>query len=75
MKIEFSRHSRRRIKLYGIPESLIRRLLSNADLQGGENETIRKVAEFKYPLKIISAVEKDTATVITAYPLKKRRKK
>jgi len=75
MKIEISRHARRRMKLYAIPESMIRRILSNANLQDGEHEIVRAVAGLNYPLKIISVVKKDTATVITTYPLKKRRKK
>ncbi|MCX6338644.1 MAG: DUF4258 domain-containing protein [Candidatus Aureabacteria bacterium] len=75
MKIKFSRHAQKRSKLYAISESIIKRLLSNMDLKEGEHEIIREVAGFKYPLKIIVVVEKDSATVITTYPLKKRRKK
>jgi len=75
MKIKFSRHAQRRTKLYSISESIIKRLLSNMDLKDGEHEILREAAGFKYPLKIIVVVEKDSATVITTYPLKKRRKK
>jgi len=36
---------------------------------------IIKDTGFKFPLKIVISVEELTATVITAYPLKKGRKK
>jgi hypothetical protein len=48
-----------------------REIINNTDIQEGEQEIIMKVAGFKYPLKIVLAVENDIATVITNYPLKK----
>ena len=75
MKIKSSRHAKRRAKLYKIPESVISDILATTDLQQGEHEIIRDVADFQYPLKIVVFVAGDTATVITNYPLKKGRKK
>jgi hypothetical protein len=75
MKIEFSRHAKRRAKLYRIPESIITNILENSDLSQGENEIIRNIEGFRYPLKIVVDVESDIITVITNYPLKKRRQK
>lgn len=75
MKIKFSRHAKRRAMLYDISESVILRILENKDLsRQGINEIIENVEGFKYPLKIIVAVENDIITIVTAYPLKKGRK-
>ena len=75
MEIKFSRHAKRRAKLYRIPESIITNILENSDLSQGENEIIRNIEGFRYPLKIVVDVESDMITVITNYPLKKRRQK
>ena len=74
MGIFFSRHAKRRAKLYGISEALVSEILTKMNLQPGENEIIKNIGH-KYPLKIVVSVEKDIATVITNYPLKKGRKK
>ncbi len=75
MEIRFSRHAKRRAKLYGISEATVIDILTNMNLHRGEHEIIKDVARLKYPLKIAVSVEKDLITVITNYPLKKRRKK
>ena len=75
MEIKFSRHAKRRAKLYGISETKVTAILTNMNLHQGEHEFIKDVAGFKYPLKIAVSVEKDLITVVTNYPLKKRRKK
>ena len=75
MEIKFSRHAKRRAKLYNIPESTILDLLTSIKLHNGKHEISRTIVGFQYPLKIIISVEGDTVTVITSYPLKKRRKK
>ncbi|MEW6668395.1 MAG: hypothetical protein AB1512_24550 [Thermodesulfobacteriota bacterium] len=75
MSIEFSRHAKRRARLYGIPESVILDILAEMDLPQGEHEILRDVAGFRYPLKIVVSVEGGMATVVTNYPLKKGRKK
>lgn len=75
MDIIFSRHAKRRAKLFGIPEPTVKAILGNMNLRRGEHEIIKKVAGWEYPLKIVISVEKDVITVITNYPLRKGRKK
>jgi hypothetical protein len=71
MLIKFSRHAKRRGKLYKISENIIREILSDADFPDGEHEIVKQVTGFKYPIKTIVAVEGSTITVVTNYPLKK----
>ena len=73
-EIKFSRHARRRADLYGIPQSIILTILEGKLLPVGTHEIIENVEGFKYPLKVVVAVENDVTTVITNYPLKKGRK-
>ena len=73
MIIHFSRHARRRAKLYNISESNIYEILRNLDLQDGEHDLTIDVPGFKYPVKIVVSVERNIITVITNYPLKKGR--
>lgn len=73
MIVKFSRHAKRRAKLYNIPESTVEKILTDLDLSDGEHELIRDVPGFKYPIKIVVAVESKIMTVITNYPLKKGR--
>lgn len=73
MLVKFSRHAKRRVKLYSILESTIENILVNMDLNQGEHEVIKNVSGFRYPIKIVVAVEGDIITVITNYPLKKGR--
>jgi len=75
MNIRFSRHAKRRAKLYGIAESSVTTILANMNLLQGEHEIIKNVPDISYPLKIVVSVEKETVTVITNYPLKKGRKR
>jgi len=74
VEIKFSRHAKRRAKLYKIPESTVLRILEGKDFNQGNQEIIENVEGFKYPLKIVIAVENDIITVETNYPLKKGRK-
>lgn len=73
MEVKFSRHAKRRAKLYEIPESTIEEILADSKLNDGEHELIRNIAGFKYPIKIVVSVENHIITVITNYPLKKGR--
>ena len=75
MRIKFSRHAKRRAKLYKIPETMVEKILEGLGLTDGAHEIIRNVSGFKYPIKIVFAVENDIMTVITNYPLKKGRGK
>ncbi len=75
MEIKFSRHAKRRAKLYEISETTITAILTNMNLHQGEHEIIKHVSGFNYSLKIVVSVEEKLMTVITTYPLKKGRKK
>ena len=75
MKIKFSRHAKRRGKLYNISEETVEKILEEKELIQGNQEIIEDVQGFKYPLKIVASVEGDLVTVITNYPLKRGRKK
>jgi len=75
MIVKFSRHAKRRAKLYDIPNSVVENILRNFNLENGEHEIVREVSGFKYPIKIVVAVERNIITVITNYPLKKGIKK
>jgi hypothetical protein len=73
--IKFSRHAKRRAKLYKIPENAIRKVLEATDLDAGEYELVKDISGFKFPIKIVVVVEEEIATVVTNYPLKKERRK
>jgi len=71
LKVYFSRHAKRRSKLYNIPEETIREILLNKGLQQGRQEFVEVVNGFYYPIKIVVKVEDELVTVITNYPFKK----
>ncbi|HDZ01704.1 MAG TPA: hypothetical protein ENH52_09635 [Nitrospirae bacterium] len=75
MKIKFSRHAKRRAKLYKIPGFVISEILENMEFSHGRNEIIKKAAGFKFPLKIIVDMKNDILTVVTTYPLRKGKEK
>jgi len=72
MEVRFSRHAKRRGKLYKIPEKTIKEILEKKKLVQGNQEIVECVQGFKYPLKIVVSVEDDIVTVITNYPVKKK---
>ncbi len=53
MEIKFSRHAKRRAKLYGISETIITDILMKMNLHQGGHTIIEQVSEFNYPLKIV----------------------
>jgi hypothetical protein len=57
-----------------IPEATNTEILEKKELSAGRYEIIEDVETFKYPLKIVVAVENDIITVVSSYPLKKGRK-
>ena len=69
--IKFSRHAKRRMRLYKINAGVVMDILHKSDLTEGRHELVQAVDGMQYPLKIIISVEDDIATVITCYPLKK----
>ncbi len=76
MLIEFSRHARRRLRLYEIDESdvleVIREALNRMPRIHGKIEVVeeRFHTKYRYPLKVVFAVEGERTTVVTNYPLK-----
>lgn len=79
MKIKFSRHSKRRLKLYSIKEeeviSKINIFLSQSKFNDDKLEIIEKLKlSDKYPIKIVFEKFKQEVIVITVYPLKKGKK-
>ena len=73
-KIKFSRHARRRARLYRISESTIRDIVGNAVQKPGRQKIIAEIEGMKFPLKIVVQVEIDRVTVVSNYPLKKGKK-
>jgi len=71
-RINISRHARRRLKLYGIPETEILNALTDFD-EFGKHTIIKAIDGIKNPVKIVIDVRTDDITVITAYPLKRGR--
>jgi hypothetical protein len=75
VEIKFSRHAKRRARLYAISESAVSSILTSMNFHQGEHEIVRNLTGFHYPVKIVVSVEGDTVTIITNYPLKKGRRK
>lgn len=79
MGINFSRHARRRMRLYKIDETDIRTAveysITTKGLIEGKHEIINHDLKIKYgyPLKTVFVIENNRVKVITAYPLKKER--
>ncbi len=71
MLIFFSRHAKRRAKLYGISEEDVKLILKDANLKQGRQELLKEVEFSRYPIKLIVDVDGDRITIITSYPLKK----
>ena len=71
MEIKFSRHAKRRAKLYKIPESTVISILRDRKFTPGKHEIVPTVDNCYYPLKISVVVDAQAITVITNYPLKK----
>jgi hypothetical protein len=80
MKINFSRHAKRRMRLYNIDINDVIRTI-NTHEQGtkkvaGIKELLNRAMseKYRYPLKVVCARENDAIHVITVYPLKRGRK-
>jgi len=73
VEIKLSRHAKRRADPYKIPQATVLTILEGRDLHPGIHEIIENIEGFRFPLKIVVAVEGDRMTVITNYPLKKGR--
>lgn len=74
-QITFSRHAKRRMKLYEIPESVIISIVEKKSFRSlGKQELIEYVSGFKLPVKIVIDVQETVILVITTYLLKRRKK-
>jgi hypothetical protein len=73
--INFTRHAKRRAKLYGISLETITGIVADMNLREGSNTITKKVSGLQFPLKIVLVVKDAAATIITAYPLKRGIKK
>lgn len=81
MKIDFSRHARRRARLYSIDEEDVKNTIETALLDIGpalgkyEKINYALSEKYGYPLKVVFSIEEESIIVIIAYPLKKERRK
>ena len=77
-KIDFSRHARRRMKLYGISEEDVLHVLSRGKSQARSDGKIIFLYEmkekFSFPIKVISAYRDTALVIISAYPFKRRKR-
>ncbi|MBU4013992.1 MAG: DUF4258 domain-containing protein [Proteobacteria bacterium] len=77
--IKFSRHAKRRMKLYGLSEEDVLNVLKNGSKEMAKDGKLFFLhdikGKFKFPVKVITAQGDKTLIIVSAYPLKKRRKK
>lgn len=76
MNVIFTRHAKRRMKLYNISKSDVINVLKSLksyELNFAKNEVIATVNKFVYPIKVIFEKKKEGYVIITAYPLKRGR--
>lgn len=76
--IKFSRHAKRRMKLYGISEKNVLNILRNGrreTSEDGKQIFLHDINEkFKYPIKVVAAHSDKGFFIISTYPFIKRRK-
>lgn len=73
-QVTFSRHSQRRMKLYGIEVIDIYNALEfgiNRILDDGKTSYIYEIDKLKYPLKVECEQRETNVFIITCYPVKK----
>ena len=77
--IKFSRHTKRRMKLYGISEEDVLNVLRNGrreTSEDGKQIFLHGINEkFKFPVKVIAAHGDKGFVIISTYPFIKRKKK
>ena len=76
MEIIFSRHSKRRMKLYAIDEQDVAEIIGSQSIV--ETQSSKGIIfyprfnnKYKYSLKIVYSIEIEKIIVVTVYPLKK----
>ena len=69
----FTRHARRRMQLYNIPQHVISNLLEEEIILGqlGKQVIVKSVKGTQYPIKIVFEVRGKDIIIITVYPLKR----
>ncbi len=72
--VRFSRHAKRRAKLYDISEATVQDVVKDLDPDDGEHHIVKEFSGFKFPIKMVVTVEHNIAKVLTVYPLKKGRR-
>jgi hypothetical protein len=74
--MEFSRHAKRRMQLYGISEEDVFEVLNQGQreiLANGKTVFLHDFErKFSYPIKVVAFQRGGETLVITTYPLKKR---
>ncbi|NQU63349.1 MAG: DUF4258 domain-containing protein [SAR324 cluster bacterium] len=70
-RIIFSRHAKRRLKLYKISERWLETVLSSKQLSTGKHTVFEESPEHALPIKTVIKVCEDEMMIITSYPLKK----
>jgi hypothetical protein len=77
-KIHFSRHARRRMKLYGISEEEVLHILRTGKAERTKDDKIVSLGHieerFSYPIKVISAYRDTSLVIVSAYPFKRRKR-
>ena len=71
MNIHFSRHARRRMRLYKITEDIVIHIVENTAFSLGKQTLLHDIPGQKLPVKIVAVFEETTTTIVTVYPLKK----
>ena len=76
--IEFSRHAKRRMKLYGISEKDVLTVIEKGKKEESTNGKVIFVhlieRKFKYPIKVVASHREGNAMIVTTYRLKRRKK-
>jgi hypothetical protein len=74
--IEFSRHAKRRMQLYGISEENVLTAINEGKKEILANGKIVFVHDFqlklRYPIKVVALQKERGTLIITTYPLKRR---
>ena len=76
--IEFSRHAKRRMQLYGINEKDVLTVIEKGkkeELANGKIIFVHRIErKFKYPIKVVTSYREGIAMVVTTYPRKRSKK-
>ena len=70
MEIKYSRHAKRRMKLYGISENIVESILEKENTEK-KNTIVKEIQGFAYPVKVVFERKMNHILIITVYPLKR----